>query len=54
MLRNYTSSFSDTELDFLKFHEHKNRGGGGARYPHQGIFTPHPFFLTCHAVCYLD
>ena len=48
MLRNYTSSFSDTELDFLKFHEHKNRGGGG------GGGGRYPGFLTCHAVCYLD
>ena len=24
MLRNYTSSFLDTELDFFKFHKHEN------------------------------
>ena len=60
MLRNYTSFFSDTELDFLRFHEHKNGGGGGgggaggARHPGQGVFTPTLYFLTCHAVCYVD
>ena len=49
MLRNYTSSFSDTELNFFKFHEHKNMcvvvGGGEegeGRYPGQGIFIPTP------------
>ena len=38
MLRNYTSSFSDTKMDFFKFHKREN--GWGARYPGQGIFTP--------------
>ena len=31
MLRNYTSSFSDTELDFFKFHNGENRWGGGGQ-----------------------
>ena len=38
MLRNYASSFSETELDFFKFQKHEN--GWGARYPGQSIFTP--------------
>ena len=38
MLRNYASSFSDTELDFFKFHKCEN--GWGVTYPGQGIFTP--------------
>ena len=50
MLRNYTNSFSDTELDFFKFHK-REKGGG---YPGQGIFTPHSLFLTDHIRCYLD
>ena len=57
MLRNYTSSFSDTELDFLKFHEHKNvcgRGGRGGKIPRPGIFTLTLYFLICQAKSYLD
>ena len=27
MLRNYTSTFSDTELDFFKFHKRENGWG---------------------------
>ena len=38
MLRNYASSFPDTELDFFKFQKREN--GWRARYPGQGIFTP--------------
>ena len=40
------------DLDFLRFPKHKT--GWGVRYPGQGIFTPHPVLLTCHAICYLD
>ena len=42
----------ESDLDFLRFLEHKT--GLGVRYPGQGIFTPHPVFLTCHAICYLE
>ena len=42
----------EPDLDILRFPKHKT--GWGARYPDQGIFTPHPVLLTCHAICYLD
>ena len=42
----------EPDLDFLRFPKHKS--GWGVRYPGQGIFTPRPVFLTCHAICYLE
>ena len=52
MLRKYTRSFSEAELDFLKFHEHKNvcvgegvEGGGGGKIPRPGYLHPHPLVL---------
>ena len=48
MLRNYTSTFSDTELDFLNFINVKMDGG---KIPWPGYLHPHPLFLTDHTTC---
>ena len=42
----------EPDLDFFRFPKHET--GWGIRYPGQGIFSPHPVLLTCHAICYLD
>ena len=42
----------EPDMDFLRFPKHKT--GWVVRYPGQGYLHPHPVFLTCHAICYLD
>ena len=42
----------EPDLDFLRFHAHKT--GWGGKIPRPGYLHPHPVFLICHAICYLD
>ena len=46
----------EPDLDFLKFPKHKTVCvcGGGGKIPRPGYLHPHPVFLTCNAICYLD
>ena len=43
----------EPDLFFLGFLNIK-LGGGGGKIPQPGYLHPHPVFLTCHAICYLD
>ena len=43
---------SEPDLDFLRFPKHKT--GWGDNIPRPGYLHPHPVFLTCHVICYLD
>ena len=42
----------EPDVDFLRFPKHKTWWGG--KIPRPGYLHPHPVFLTCHALCYLD
>ena len=42
----------EPDLDFLRFPKHKT--GRGGKIPRPGYLHPHPVFLTCHAICFLD
>ena len=41
----------DPDLDFLDF---LNIKLGRGKIPRPGYLHPHPVFLTCHVICYLD
>ena len=50
----------EPHLDFFRFPKHKSvcvcvgGGGGEGVIPRPGYLHPHPVFLTCNAICYLD
>ena len=41
----------EPDLDFLRFPKPKT---GWGKIPRPGYLHPHPVFLTCYAICYLD